>query len=175
MLSVIASLLIVPIPSFANEFIVTSNDNELIFTKGILYEHNMIYLPTKELLDLLKISQSEENFFRKDGNKFSLYIANDQYPNIYNMEIGKKEIVYTQEPETFSPAIRETKYAPILSNDLIYIPFEFIEYIVPLEKYGLEWVNTNIKNSSLVWIMGGILLLVFSIIYTLKKQGKKNI
>jgi len=105
-----------------------------------------------------------------------LYIANDQYPDIYNMEIGKKEIVYTQEPQTFSSATRETKYAPMLRNNLIYIPFEFIEYIIPFEKYGLDLVNTNIKYSSLLWIIGGILLLVFIVSYRLfKKQGKKNI
>lgn len=142
-----AVILIMSISVFANEYVVTNNGKQLFFAKGIVAENDTVYLPLEELLDKLGITKSSDNYYLHiENNRFSLYIAGGSNDDIYNMEIGKKQIVYTQSPKTVAPATRDTIYAPILRNDLIYIPFEYIDYIFnsPFDDTGLYHIE--LKN-----------------------------
>lgn len=201
-IGVIAILFTMQTVISANEFVIMNNGEQLIFTNGILLEDDMLYLPLEELLNKLGITENPDNYLNTEGNKFSLYIEGGSNEDIYNMEINKKEIHYTQSPETYASAARETEYAPVLRNGLIYIPFEYVDYIfnTPFEGiYHIECLNSQSENiiredntkiddgavsievpgeiPCVVWVIGGavaIFVIAFVVGYKVCKKSRRE-
>lgn len=89
----------------------------------------MAYFPLEELTKKVDYLSSIEN----DGNKIVINLPNAN--DIYTIEIDRKEIEYRgKNNEINSMATRTTYYAPEMKNNLVYIPYEFIEYL---------WIDAN--------------------------------
>lgn len=195
LLCVISILLIMSVSVFANipatKYLIVNNGKQLFSNEEVFVENDMIYLPLEELLDKLDFSKNPYSYLHIENNKFALYFYGANTSDVYNMEIGNNQIVYTQSPVTYSPATRETMYAPLLKNNLIYIPFEYIHYIFNMTGlYHIEMkssIEQNVKNSddtlsankltdkifNTLIIGGVIILLVFAFIIGCS-IGKKN-
>lgn len=88
-------------------------------------EKLMAYFPLEELCKKLN-SECETN-----GNKITIKIpgANDNY----EIEVNKNQIFYNP-VDKGNTGTRETKFSPEIKNNILYIPYEFIEYI---------WIDAN--------------------------------
>lgn len=203
LIGVISILLTMSVSVFANvvatEYIITNNGKPLFSNEEVFVENDMVYLPLEELLDKLEITKNPYSYLHIENNKFSLYIEGGSTDDIYNMEIGKRQIVYTQSPVTYAPATRETMYAPILRNDLIYIPFEYMDYIFNSRFYDSGLYHIELKsdieqqdikkiddgsvameapaeNSYIGWLIGGgavVFVIGFVIGYNVRKKKQK--
>lgn len=196
LLCVISILLIMSVSIFANipatKYLIVNDGKQLFSNEEVFVENDMIYLPLEELLSKLEFTKKPYNYLHVEDNKFALYFYGANTSDVYNMEIGNNQIVYTQSPVTYSPATRETVYAPVLKNNLIYIPFEYIHYIFNMTGlYHIEMkssIEQNVKNPDdalsaneltdnifNTWIIGGfIILLLFAFIigYCIGKKNK---
>ncbi len=174
--SFIAILIIFSVSVFANvastEYSITNNGKQILSDEAIFVEKDVVYLPLEELLDKLEFSKNPYNYFRTENNKFEIFIYGGYTGDIYNMEIGKKQIVYTQSPVTYAPGTRETMEAPVLRNGLIYIPFEYVKYIFNssglyhivfegnTKQADIEKTKIPAENSYNGWIIGGVTVIV---------------
>ena len=130
-----------------NDFIITNNDEQLLFSNELIYQDDMLYVPFEELLKILEISVWSEWNIKGDMLSFCL----EKGADTYNMEIGKKEILINypvpgnSTGENINPPI-ETQYAPIRHNGDFYIPFEYVDYLfnIPFgDKYKIEYYKIN--------------------------------
>jgi len=130
-----------------NDFVITNNDEQLLFSNELIYQDDMLYVPFEELLKILEISVWSEWNIKGDMLSFCL----EKGADTYNMEIGKKEILINypvpgnSTGENINPPI-ETQYAPIRHNGDFYIPFEYVDYLfnIPFgDKYKIEYYKIN--------------------------------
>ena len=130
-----------------NDFVITNNDEQLLFSNELIYQDDMLYVPFEELLKILEISVWSKWNIKGDMLSFCL----EEGADTYNMEIDKKEILINypvpgnSTGENINPPI-ETQYAPIRHNDVFYIPFEYIDYLfnIPFgDKYKIEYYKIN--------------------------------
>ena len=116
-------------------------------------ENNTLYLPLRELLEKTGLADDEGSYIKWDNGKIALCITEgynfpeyDDSGNIignrpvnlqyyYGIEIGKAE--YKLKPSGTLPEARhhlsmskEMTNAPILRDNVTYIPYEYIDYMV---------------------------------------------
>ena len=101
------------------EIKLTNNGEIIIFDNKPFMHGEMAYFPLEELVAKL----NSENRVEKTGEKYVVYLTEDV--ENYTVSADLKEIIYSGQGGAF----RETEYSPILKDNIIYIPYEYVRYI----------------------------------------------
>lgn len=102
---------------------ITNNGELLVLDNKPFVEDGMVYLPLEELVEKL----NPQNEIQTEGEEIAIHIENSL--DEYLVQTGRKEIQYTQ-PDPVALAARNTNYAPIEKNGLVYIPYEYAQYLL---------------------------------------------
>ena len=97
----------------------TNNGKLISFKNKPFMEKEMAYFPLEELV----VKLNTENKVENNGEKYVIYVK-DAMEN-YTVSADIKEIYYSGQ----GGARRQTEYAPILKENIIYIPYEYVRYI----------------------------------------------
>lgn len=128
------------------EITVFYNETPLIFENHPFFQNRTVYLPMTELFE--KIGVAEKIKITYDGGKIHMEIEGHQ--NHYDIAILKNSITYSyfypgsnhQVSETITP------YAPLLVDDMVYIPFDYIDWILNRynDMYDISFVFADINS-----------------------------
>lgn len=102
---------------------ITNNGELLVLDNKPFVEDGMVYLPLEELVEKL----NPQNEIQTEDEEIAIHIENSL--DEYLVQTGRKEIQYTQ-PDPVALAARNTNYAPIEKNGLVYIPYEYAQYLL---------------------------------------------
>ena len=154
---------------------VRHNGYLVALTNKPFFENNILYMPLRELFEKTGLVDNEDSYIKCDNGKILLCLKEGdnvpEYDNLgnvsgnkpikiqyyYGIEIGKAE--YILNPEGTLPEHRQhlsqrkdMTNAPILKDNIIYIPYEYVEYMVNKVMRNHEitiWDITNIvKNTN---------------------------
>lgn len=154
---------------------VRHNGYLVTLTNKPFFENGVMYLPLRELFEKTGLVDNEDSYIKWDNGKILLCLTEGdnvpEYDNLgnvsgnkpikiqyyYGIEIGKAE--YILNPEGTLPEHRQhlsqrkdMANAPILKDNIIYIPYEYVEYMVNKVMRNHEitiWDITNIvKNTN---------------------------
>lgn len=119
----------------------TYNGELITFKNKPIIENDMVYFPLEELLKKV----NSKNYIKKEGQETVIYIENST--DYYRIKVGLKELnkgrIEQLDPVARSSAKRDTTYSPILKNKIVYIPYEYVKYIL------IDANGYNISGSSL--------------------------
>lgn len=99
---------------------ITNNGELIVFENKPFIQNEMVYVPLEEFI----IKVNPNNRVEKNGDKYTIYV--EKASESYTVKADSKEIYYSGQ----GGALRETKYAPVLKDGMIYIPYEYAEYIL---------------------------------------------
>lgn len=106
-------------PAKEEEIKLTNNATIINFENKPFIQGDMAYFPLEELTFKLNPKNKVEHF----DTGYVLHIENAT--ETYTVKESIKEIYYSGQGGT----IRETDYSPILKDDVLYIPYEYVRYI----------------------------------------------
>ncbi len=138
---------------------VLHNNHLVKLTNKPFYKDDILYLPLKELLEKTGLLSHNNCRLEWNNGKITIYIAEgdnipqyDSNTNItgnepavlnycYEIEIGKAEFIINPEGSPMhtsnNPLYKEhlnkkvkMQYAPVLKNDVTYIPYEYVDYMI---------------------------------------------
>lgn len=117
-------------------------DTLLSFENKPFFRHKTVYLPFFELLETIGLSQKTEVLQEEDT--FSIFI--EGHHNSYRIKIGNNAITY-QYPEQTSE--RLTPYSPLKKGGILYIPFDYIDWIFNRynDNYDVSFIYNDINSS----------------------------
>ncbi len=101
------------------EIKLTNNGELITFDNKPFIQDEMVYFPLEELTTKL----NSDNRVEKTDGKYVVYVKNSI--ENYTVMADLKEISYSGQ----GGVLRETEYAPILKDNIIYIPYEYVRYI----------------------------------------------
>lgn len=151
---------------------ITNNGEAIIFENKPIIENGEVYVPLREIFTKLGFMASDEaEILWNDGEiLLELYeksLNEDAVAEFtvyaYKMEIGKSELVINPEalvprisPDEITSVVEPMNNAPVLKNNVTYIPFSYAERIVeradvgflsPPDRYNLEFIYSGEKFS----------------------------
>ena len=106
------------------------------FEQKPFFENNTLYLPMVELFELLELDDKSK--IEEQGESVCIHI--DGHENSYTFSIGVPEIVY--EYDHLGNDNRYTTVVPFASvrrNGEVFIPFEYIEYIINRYNFNFDF------------------------------------
>lgn len=124
-------------------------DEEFEFQNKAFIENGEVYMPLRDLFYVVgAVTHNDDgSYINWDNGKIDLCVHqfyDMAAPSVlynYQIEIGKKYLIY--EPNSEEPnamATREMNNAPILRNDITYIPYSYVDYMINNDK---RFCNVN--------------------------------
>ena len=154
---------------------VRHNGYLVALTNKPFFENNVLYMPLRELFEKTGLVDNEDSYIKWDNGKIILCLTEgdnvpeyDKFGNVsgnkpikiqyyYGIEIGKAE--YILNPGGTLPEHRQhlsqrkdMTNAPILKDNVTYIPYEYVEYMVNKVMQNHEitiWDITNLSTKNI--------------------------
>ncbi len=105
------------------------DNKSLGFTDEPFFYKNTAYVPLRETFQRLGVFDDDESKIIWNNGKIVIDIKG--HSDFYEIGIGDNKIIYDGKAhEVNSYAVREEPCGPLLMNDVTYIPFEYIDYIL---------------------------------------------
>ncbi|MBE7040488.1 MAG: hypothetical protein E7400_00815 [Ruminococcaceae bacterium] len=109
-----------------------NNENIEFNNKPFFYDRT-VYLPLIELFDTLELTDKSE--IKWDNGKIQIKI--DEHQSNYEIHIGQNKIVYINFWNNTQNDVL-TPTSPMLRNGIIYIPFDYVEWIINRYNYNYD-------------------------------------
>lgn len=114
-------------------------------------ENDEVYVPLRETFEKVGAMEDETAYIDYDNGKITVYFGDnyDGDDDRYELEIGAAQVIYNPSGELpNSLAIREMNNAPILRNDITYIPYSYALCMLDI-KYFIDYTIYD-KNGNFV-------------------------
>ena len=101
------------------------NGEPIVFENKPFIKNEMVYFPLDELIK----KANPANHVEYGEDEISIHIEDSI--DLYKIAVNQAEIIYhpiEQLPNGY--AVRDTNYAPVLKNKVVYIPYEYVQYIL---------------------------------------------
>ena len=128
------------------------NNGEKIELENLPFiENDEVYVPLRETFEKVGAMEDETAYIDYDNGKITVYFGDnyDGADDRYELEIGAAQVIYDPSSELpNSRAIREMNNAPILRNDITYIPYSYALCMLDI-KYFIDYTIYD-KNGNFV-------------------------
>ncbi len=130
---------------------ILNNGEKIELVNKPFIENDEVYVPIRETFEKVGAMEDETAYIDYDDGKVTVYFGDnyDGSDDRYELEIGAAQVIYNPSSELpNSRATREMNNAPILRNDITYIPYSYALCMLDI-KYFIDYTIYD-KNGNFV-------------------------